>query len=60
MAVRFVTPGGIPGKYNVYFGDWTCKINTTMDVSGYEIVDFETVNAAYISEHPNEGGTGEY
>ena len=34
MAVRFVTPGGIPGKYNVYFGDWTCKINATMDVSG--------------------------
>ncbi|MFA6997255.1 MAG: hypothetical protein WC181_08395 [Defluviitoga sp.] len=54
MAVRFVTLGGIPGKFNVYFENWTCKINATMDVSGYEIVDFETVNAVYTAEHPEE------
>ena len=57
MAVRFVTPGGISGKYNVYFENWTCKINATMDLSGYEIVDFETVNAVYTAEHPEEEDT---
>ena len=48
------------GTHNVYFDNWTCKINTDMDVSGYDIVDFETVNAAYAEEHPEEEETDDY
>ena len=52
--IKFVTIGGKAGTYNVYFDDWTCKINTDMDVSGYEIDTWEIVKAAYEAEHPEE------
>jgi len=58
--IKFVTIGGKTGTHNVYFDNWTCKINTDMDVSGYDIVDFETVNAAYAEEHPEEEETDDY
>jgi hypothetical protein len=52
--IRFVTVGGKPNTHNIYYDDWTYQINSSRDVSGYEITDFETVNAAYISEHPED------
>ena len=60
MSIRFITPGGKPGTYNVYFYDWTCKINAKIDVTGHEITDFETVNAVYKAEHPEEEETDDY
>lgn len=52
--IKFVTIGGKPNTHNIYYVDWTYEINSAREVSGYEITDFETVNAAYISEHPEE------
>jgi ABC-type proline/glycine betaine transport system substrate-binding protein len=54
MKVIYITPGGIPGKHNIYYEGWSCEINSSKDVSGYELTDFETVNAAYHAEHPDE------
>ena len=54
MTIRFVTPGGKPGTHNIYYVNWTYELNTSKDVSGCEIVDFEAVNTAYLAEHPEE------
>jgi hypothetical protein len=58
--IKFVTIGGKTGTHNVYFDNWICKINTDMDVSGYEIDTWETVKAAYEAEHPEEEETDDY
>ena len=52
--IKFVTIGGKTGTHNVYFDNRTYKINTDMDVSGYEVLTWETVKAAYEAEHPEE------
>jgi hypothetical protein len=54
MDIRYVTIAGLPGTHNVYYSNWTYEINSSKDVSGCEIVDFEAVNAAYRAEHPEE------
>jgi hypothetical protein len=58
--IKFVTIGGKTGTHNVYFDNGTCKINTDMDVSGYEVLTWETVKAAYEAEHPEEEETDDY
>jgi hypothetical protein len=56
--IRFVTNGSRPNTHNIYYDNWSYKINSSDDVSEYEVTDFETVNAAYIAEHPEETEEG--
>lgn len=54
MTIKFVTEGGKPNMHNVYYENWTCKINTDMDITGNKIVTWEDVQEAYEADHPEE------
>ena len=54
--IIYITNGGLAGKNNIYFSDWSCKINTIAteeqiaSVGGLSDLDY--VMTIYRSEHP--------
>ena len=54
--IMYITNGGLAGKHNIYFSDWSCKINTVAtedqitSVGGLSDLDY--VMEQYKLTHP--------
>ena len=56
IEIMYITKGGLIGKHNIYFSDWSCRINTVATEEQIASVgglsDLEYVMNRYRLEHP--------
>ena len=54
--IMYITNGGLIGKHNIYYSDWSCKINTVATEDQITSVgglsDLSYVVEQYRLEHP--------
>lgn len=52
--IKYVTEGGKPNTHNVYYDDWTYRLNSDIDVSDQKITTFTIVNEEHKKTFPEQ------